>query len=136
MTKHLVRILLIAASVPLYAQSDFITATVPFDFVAGAKSFPAGAYTLKVDAGLGTILLRSADGGSGLITLAHSVSSGKAEAAHLTFHFYGDRYFLSQVWQSGAVSGYELTLSATEREQLARNRPIKPVNVAASIARR
>ena len=80
MTKHLVRILLIAASGSLYAQSHFMTATIPFDFVAGAKSFPSGQYTLKVDPGPGTILLRSVDGSSSMIALAHSVSSAKVQA--------------------------------------------------------
>jgi hypothetical protein len=134
MTRNLVRILTIAAGIPLYAQSHLLTAKVPFDFTVGRKSFPAGEYTLKVDANSGTIFLQSADRRYNMFALTIPASSGKNQTAHLTFNRYGDQYFLSQIWGRGS-NGREVIRSAAEREQIARSRPLGPATVGVAVAR-
>jgi len=108
------------AVVPAYAQStDRITANIPFDFIAGNKTFPAGEYTF--DRGLpqapDLLLIRSADNHLSLFlnVLGEQAKQTPTET-DLIFNKIGDEYFLSQLWISGEDRGREVPKPRAERE--------------------
>jgi hypothetical protein len=117
-------------SVRLMAKAP-IHATIPFDFTVGAKSFAAGDYSVW-EMTPSVLAIRTANGRSKMLTIAHSAEpNDKPGVATLTFHRYGDRYFLSRV--SNNDRGWELAKSVVEKELIAkRAEPTKPVSVVAS----
>lgn len=96
------------------------TASVPFSFNVGDKSFPAGDYhvrQLNPAADRVALEIKSADGrGSGKVTLTSFVRNGKAVAgARLVFTRYGEQYFLTEVWTPALDAGLRLPTSRSER---------------------
>lgn len=134
MKTSIVRILIAASltavgTVRLSAQSS-IHATVPFDFTVGAKSFAAGEYRVE-EVAPAVLAIRSASGHS--VTLAQTFNSQATTtpgAYRLTFHRYGNHYFLSAV--SVANRGWELPMPTAERELIAGRVPPEKVSVTAS----
>lgn len=93
---------------------------IPFDSVAGKANLPAGDYTVRVESGTATkiIRIRNADG-KYLFTTGFSMPTRSRELSaqgKLVFNRYGDQYFLSQVWQPGVSNGQALPRSGAERE--------------------
>jgi hypothetical protein len=99
-------------SAALMAQSPTWAYDIPFSFNAAGIQMPAGHY-MVTPASDNVGVLRGQD---------HSIAfqrgpqlAAKPRAAHLTFHKYGDAYFLREVWdQSG--QGNTVSESARERE--------------------
>src|SRR5690348_8736321 len=87
------------------AQSVNVRANVPFDFVVGNATFPAGTYSIQsINEGIGspTLLIRGTD--SKVMSLVGSNAAENLQAAeksHLLFHRYGGTYFLAQIWMQG-----------------------------------
>jgi hypothetical protein len=107
------------AATSLMAQSKpVIKVNVPFNFVAGAKTLPAGVYQIQSDRPH-LVLIQGRDSQSNMNLLTHSAEDTEMiGVAALRFNRYGDRYFLSQVW-SGSGVGQELPKSRAEKEQIA-----------------
>lgn len=91
----------LASSVKAFADSqDTTVTTVPFDFVVGSKTLPAGKYSISriSDNPQGPLLIRSTDGSTAAIflpTTSESVTGN--DNPTLLFQHDGDTYFLSQV---------------------------------------
>jgi hypothetical protein len=120
-----VAVLTLAAA--CYAQSTPLQVTVPFDFVAGSRTYSAGQYTVLQPVATSVVAIRPDGSQRGIFMLAIRVESGAAQKfAKLVFHRYGDRYFLSEVWDMGRSSGSQLPKTAQERE-LAQNSQSAPV---------
>jgi hypothetical protein len=116
---------LMPAVVSVYAQNhsaDRIVVQIPFDFVAGNKTLPAGEYIVRSTLATRVTLIRNASGRREYTTISTMAVPAETmpTAAKLVFHKYGDRYFLSQVWTPERNLGGELSESRAERE-LARN---------------
>ena len=95
-----------------------IQADIPFDFMVGDKTFPAGTYTFA-DPNItpGVLLIRSLDGHESMLVATRDVENlTRPDETKLVFSRYGDLYFLAQVWTVGDVSGLELLKSSTESE--------------------
>ena len=113
--------LLAAASV--FAQgSQKLMVRIPFGFHMGDSILPAGQYT--VDAPSHTVLrFRSEDFKSTTMILTHAVervsSPHNPSQGRLIFNKYGDKYFLSQVWNPGSNSGRALLRTKREVEAAA-----------------
>ena len=109
------------ASTSLMGQSKFtMTMKIPFSFVAGEKTFPAGEYTVQTVAMPSTVWIRSEDASRNLVLLSHAtLAQQTAGESWLRFHRYGDRYFLSQILITGDGTGQELVFSRAEREHIA-----------------
>jgi hypothetical protein len=91
-------------------EIDKINANVPFDFVAGGKTLPAGTYTVsRVSPEANpNLVIRSNDDSVFVIPMfvdrdAASVNGGSADHAGLSFEHVGDKYFLSKVQTPGGV---------------------------------
>lgn len=121
------------AACSLMAQSSSLRVTVPFDFVAGSSSFPAGEYLVQTGFSPNKVVVRSADAQKNAIMLSHGAQAttppGQAE---LVFNVYDGRYFLSQVWTGDRSLGQELPASRAERQQIAARRSAKTVTLAAT----
>lgn len=103
-----------------------LRANVPFDFVVGDKTLPAGNYAVRqiTQSSDGGILISSRDSRHQTIRLSNNVQGRETKKAKLTFRRYGSTYFLAQVWASGSVEGREMMKSKAERaaeRELAKN---------------
>jgi hypothetical protein len=74
-----------------------VVATVPFEFVAGGETLPAGTYTVsRVAPGSRPgLVIRSYDNGAFLLPIVFDDAS--VDQAKLGFVYVGDKYFLSKV---------------------------------------
>jgi hypothetical protein len=91
---------------------------IPFAFVVGNKTLPAGEYTIqRALQGTATVQwIRSADGSVSLMFgTMEADQNDKDSEPRLIFDHYGDQYFLSQIWFQ-AASGRELYKSRREKE--------------------
>jgi hypothetical protein len=117
-------LMLTAVSVP--AQSERSKITIPFSFIVGQKTLPAGEYTVEPNRRnfdkVWLIQSREADA-SALFTTMPVRANQTQEETKLVFHKYGDQYFLSQIWTPGGSTGRELLMPRLERE-LAKNAKI------------
>jgi hypothetical protein len=104
---------------PLFAQSTApIMAQIPFAFVVGDQTLPAGEYTVgSVGSGLSGLLIQRTDGKAAIFALPHAIQSPNVTPhPRLVFHQYGDTYFLSELWKPGNNTGQKLNMSPRERE--------------------
>ncbi|MCM3870689.1 MAG: hypothetical protein ND895_08355 [Pyrinomonadaceae bacterium] len=91
---------------------------IPFEFVIRGENLPPGTYTVKRSSSdkPETLVLSSEDGGSRLYILTNIVrASTRQSKSKLVFHQYGDRHFLSQIWEAGDNEGRQLSPSRQER---------------------
>jgi hypothetical protein len=118
------------------AQSkSVVRADIPFDFIVGNKTLPAGKYMVNSATSDGQALnIRRREGKSLALVLTHEATEqSNKRIARMVFHRYGDQYFLAEVW-SGDSYGRQLMESKIERnlrQELASNRP-KSGSVTAS----
>jgi hypothetical protein len=101
-----------------YAQSaQQLNVTVPFGFVAGSRTLPAGQYTVSQPVNSNAVVIRPVGSTPGAVMITNRVKSpGRQEMGKLIFHRYGDRYFLSEVWGTDQSVGSQLPRTAPERE--------------------
>ena len=121
------------------AQAQELVVNIPFDFVAGKTTLPAGEYSIKVSSPEGTLLLldRKDAAASAFISTNAVVKAEIQTESKLTFNRYGDRYFLSQVWTEGNSQGRQLLKSAREKEmaQIAKMETQSQVTLVAGLPR-
>jgi hypothetical protein len=120
------------AAVIGYGQSPRMYVDIPFSFVAGGATLPAGAYTVDTSTS-GVIIVRSTEQKASAIISTNPVQSvGIQSTSRLVFHRYGNTYLLSQVWTLGDYNGREAPVKSSERELAKRyNAPAKAVAVSA-----
>jgi len=117
-------VLLLAVAAPLHAGSILnheMTVSVPFGFIAGDKSLPAGDYSVQVNPERGSVVLRQ-EGQDPLMILTNRKESRSApQRGKLVFQRYGTSFFLAEVWSQANATGQTLTPGAREKE-LARHK--------------
>jgi len=124
------------AAVSVHAQSaGNATISIPFEFVAGGKTFAAGDYyvTRNFDGSRAVLRIQSKIDHASIFLATHPVQSADIQdATKLVFNKYGQQHFLSQVWTAGRSTGEELNKSSRERglqQQLAQSKA-RPETVA------
>jgi hypothetical protein len=110
----------------IQAQSGNVqTANIPFEFMVGNNTFPAGLYSVtrvNPQSDKTALLIKSADGSTGKVVLTMPIQAGHAlETAKLVFSRYDEKYFLSEVWTPADATGLAIQKSRSERTLLARN---------------
>ena len=119
-------VLLLAVAAPLHAGSILnheMTVSVPFGFIAGDKSLPAGDYSVQVNPERGSVVLHQ-EGQSPLILLTNQrESTNTSPRGKLVFKRYGANFFLSEVWNQDNATGQALTPSAAEKEMAHKKQP-------------
>ena len=102
------------------AQSILLRADIPFDFLVEKQTFPAGTYTISdpgASHGVLTIKNQTPHLGIAMVRINLGMDSGRAgKGAQLLFNQYGDRYWLSQVWNGEGGQGYRIPKSRHETE--------------------
>jgi hypothetical protein len=94
----------LASAVKAESQDSVIVA-LPFDFVVGTKSLPAGTYEVRnsSDDKAGTLVISNRDNGTSMFVLPYvneSLLTGKPE---LSFQKVGDQYFLGTIQTAATV---------------------------------
>lgn len=99
------------------SRSHFMKIVIPFEFSIKGETLPSGVYTVKrVSSEKPEMLLLSSTDGTGVYILTRSVRARTGQSgSSLVFNQYGDRYFLSQVWEAGDNEGRQLFRSRSER---------------------
>src|SRR5207245_8932121 len=97
----------ILAVAPAYAQSaDNIVMKIPFSFVAGKKTLPAGEYTVKRALSSRLTLIRNAGSRREYTTILtmHVPPETTTLATKLIFHMYVAKYFSEQLLNQASDS--------------------------------
>jgi len=91
---------------------------IPFQFVAGNTTLPAGEYRVqKLDSSAGVLLINCSDPDASAIVVTFPAQSNEPQTkSKLIFNRYDNHYFLSQVWAEGSVRGRQLSKSPREKE--------------------
>jgi hypothetical protein len=94
-------------------------AEIPFDFVVGQKTLPAGEYVISPgnDTNKSILLIQKADSrASAFVSTIGTDIKRKQAGPYLVFNRYGDKNFLSQVWTEFNQVGKQAVKSAQEKE--------------------
>ena len=115
MLTMIVAIAFATAVVSAQAQSaKTLVSNVPFEFIVGDQTLPAGEY--QINRSLGNALrIQTSDSAASVSRLTNEVQSRRNKHARLVFHRYGDTYFLAEVWTGGGDIGRRLLKSRQER---------------------
>ena len=107
-----------SAAVSTRAQSAYgLRADVPFDFVVGDKTIPAGriiAHGVSESIQAPLAIANVAQGKQALRTARKVLGSERTNQGKMVFHKYGNRYFLAEI----CIPGYQtwkVTMSKEER---------------------
>ena len=92
-------------------------AKIPFEFVVGDKTLPAGEYEVTGITSSGEVLrIRSKEQNQSVLRMTQTITHGSpADKGKLVFRRYADQYFLAEVWSGGDTSGRQLMKSKQER---------------------
>jgi hypothetical protein len=102
--------------------AERIVTQVPFQFTVGDATLPAGDCTVVlVNENSSVLLVGSRDAHRWVYAPATPDLGGKSSDAVLTFHRYGDRYFLAEVKVADSRSVYTFKPSKLEKELRAQN---------------
>ena len=85
-----------------------LEANIPFTFHAGGAKLPPGKYTIHVldNSDLGLMEIQSADGRTAaLFQVQDAQASTDPKKSVLVFNHYGNRYFLSKLFDEGNKAG-------------------------------
>jgi hypothetical protein len=104
----LLGILMLGSTVHAQRKEQIIKANIPFDFVVGNETFPAGRYSVAL---IGPVFLelRNSEGQTLTSVLTQSVQA-LAEPAQpkLRFDSQGGQHVLTQIWQEGDSTGRQI----------------------------
>jgi hypothetical protein len=97
-----------------------LEANVPFEFIVGKTTLPAGKYEIKGtdDKTPGVLEIISVNGRKTVLFETEAANLRDEESVtktELVFNKIGDKYFLSQVWVEGDSSGSQLAKSKEEK---------------------
>jgi hypothetical protein len=126
--------LLAAGALPALAQlSRTMTVEVPFAFVAGKKTLPAGTYAVRPMAS-NVIVFADVNGGpSSIVVTTAADATASLGRSEVRFNRYGDAYYLAEVRPAAATQFLSVPRTRDEA-RLARSTP-NPEVVALEAAR-
>ena len=126
------------AAAQVAKADDPMLANIPFAFVAGNVTMPAGEYRVqKLDGSSAVLLIRCSDASASAMVLSNATQAKDIQTqSKLIFKRYNDHYFLTQVWSEGSSHGRELIKSKAEKEaaQSARLETTGEVTLVARLA--
>jgi hypothetical protein len=98
------------------ATSDQLLVTIPYDFVVGGKTLPAGTYRVSrvSTTDLGTLLLKNVDNRAGVLLNASEWEDVRADKPELRFQQIAGQHFLSAIETSEHVFNITVSKSAVE----------------------
>jgi hypothetical protein len=92
-----------------------VSVELPFKFVAGGRTLPAGAYTVKrnSDQPFGILLITSRDTGTSVFVNPSEMEDASDYKPNLTFDKVGDQHFLSAIQTENYVYTFPVPRSVT-----------------------
>jgi hypothetical protein len=102
----------------LSAQTLRLNASIPFEFVAGLSTLPAGEYQLDSLSTPGVVRVWSDDSHTASLVMSRPVVEPldkRIGEPKLIFHRYGNQYFLAQIWSGYGSAGRVIPVSKEER---------------------
>ena len=129
--------LAVVLAAPVSAQTVTLRASVPFDFVVGGRTMPAGDYELGTLGDIGLLRVQNAVAGIKPAFTMTNATAGPLDGGKvfLTFHRYGGDYFLAEIWDGSTAAGRSVPMSRTEREK-AKSASLAGPEVVLVLARR
>ena len=123
------------------ADSAWVRADIPYDFIVGNKAYPAGTYAVEYTDPQGVFVVQIGEDDRRRTLLWSDTVPAKLIQDHsprLIFNRYGNEYFLSQVWVGRDIGGRKLRRFHRElelaQEYLAKNvSPPEVVSIAAVV---
>ena len=108
---------------PAMAQSPNygLRANIPFDFIVGNQTVPAGTYSFKRARQDDDLVLQISNLAGKTVTFRNTIlvtTLKPKDKSILIFHRYDNKYFLSEVWSAGTSAGRSLPPSRSERDIL------------------
>jgi hypothetical protein len=103
-----IAVLLFAAPAQAQYDGQKITSNIPFEFMIGNRSLPAGRYTF-LRTGANAFLIRNADGHDLLTIMTGSIQANQpATKTKLRFANVDGHHVLVQIWKEQEAIGSEL----------------------------
>ena len=109
--------LLLMASSALAQSNSQTRVNIPFSFVVGDKTLPAGEYLIrrnKRDSDNAWVIEPRAKGESVVLLTTPARSADTPEKSTLVFNRYDDVYFLTAFWTAGSNTGRDVQMSDRE----------------------
>jgi hypothetical protein len=115
MVTLIVVIAFVTAVASANAQSaKMMVSQIPFEFVVGDQTLPAGEYRISSSALSSALAIQSEKDTA--IRLTNGTEPNKSNRrAKLVFHRYGNKYFLAEVWNGSDTTGRQLFKSRQQR---------------------
>lgn len=128
--------LAIVLAAPLSAQNLTLKASVPFEFTVAGHTMPAGDYEVGTINHEGVLAIRNASSDATLATITSLPTAlpGDSGKVFLTFHRYGNDYFLAGIWDGYWATGRSIPMFSEEREK-AKSASISKPEVVIVLAR-
>jgi len=118
---------------PTTTSHTFLRAKVPFAFIAGGVSLPAGEYRVYHPGNPYLVVIENNDGTARAMTYVHASPISPKEAnTKLVFNKYGERYFLAEAWTERNQEVHQCFRSRMEQGLIAKAQ--KPTAVIVSAA--
>jgi len=99
------------------AKHPTLTVQIPFEFLVGSRTFPAGTYTFRsllnsasVKTGIEILEMRSAADRLYSVVVTDLVADSEPSRPRLEFVRSGSRAWLSEVWEPGKSAGCRLQI--------------------------
>ena len=111
MNKTIARLLTlsIVSMAPIVSASTNLEVKVPFTFVAGHSTLPAGQYEISIDDNKHVICIKDSSGHFSMFLLTEPTEGPTVRAdSKVVFTHRGDEYSLSALWVVGERSGQEV----------------------------
>jgi hypothetical protein len=105
-----------------------LKASIPFEFIVGQTTLPAGDYTVGSE--FGSALLQISDSRDHVkATVLTNTDSAPANASesHLVFRVHGTKHYLASTWDRSLGEGREVKESRAEREMEIASEPTTQV---------
>ena len=117
------------------AHAQTVQATVPFNFVAGDRAYPAGDYVISNSGAVLRIASTENPSSDELILSRACEKATPSDKTKVVFHQMGGEYFLHQIWVDGDTRGRELPKSKSEMRLAQNHEKSESVIVAANLVK-
>ena len=126
----------------LHAQmAERVQVNVPFDFQDGSRTFAAGIYTLSLSSSNHILTIQGRDNSGLAMSMVEDSGRTAPKTGKVVFNRYGDKYFLSQVWEANQSAHTVCIKTNAEikaqkaQSQIASTRPATPTVEIAALTR-
>jgi len=106
------------ATTQVARAQEAMAVNIPFAFVAGNATLPAGEYRVqKLERNSVVLLIHCSNPRASAMVITNAAQAKKLQIeSKLVFNRYGKRYFLSQIWTAGSIRGRQPLKSLREEE--------------------